>query len=233
MPIIASLASASKKGFEGLGLPVYYSNLFIRSQTDYLSIPANSDLSPGTSAFTVEFFIYPNTTPAYQSVFSCGLSGTSSQGFEIALTGTTLQMVKYTTGGTLNAYNSTLSVTALAWNYIVLTRRSTATNDLQWFVNGTGDSLGTANNDFIAPASLNTTIGVRRSTLTNPTDAYISNLRYRIGVGLSSAPVPTSPLSDDANTRLLTCQSATIIDNATPPNTITNNGVTVSTLAPF
>lgn len=233
MPIIASLASASKRGFEGLGSAVYYSNLFVRTETDYLSIPANSDLSPGTSAFTIEFFIYPNTTPAYQSIFSCGLSGTSSQGFEIALTGTTLQMAKYTTGGSFNAYNSTLSVTALAWNYIVLTRRSTANNDTQWFVNGTGDSLGTANNDFIAPTSLNTTVGVRRSTLTNPTDAYISNLRYRIGVGLSSAPVPTSPLSDDANTRLLTCQSATIIDNATPPNTITNNGVTVSTLTPF
>ena len=233
MPIITTLASASKKGFEGLGLPVYYSNLFVRTETDYLSIPANADLSPGTSAFTVEFFIYPNTTPAYQSVFSCGLSGTSSQGFEIALTGTTLQMVKYTTGGTLSAYNSTLSVTALAWNYIVLTRRSTATNDLQWFVNGTGDTAGTATNDFIAPTSLNTTIGVRRSTLTNPVNAYISNLRYRIGVGLSSAPTPTSPLLDDANTRLLTCQSATIIDNATPPNTITSNGVTVSTLAPF
>lgn len=233
MPIITTLASASKKGFEGLGLPVYYSNLFVRTETDYLSIPANADLSPGTSAFTVEFFIYPNTTPAYQSIFSCGNSGTSSQGFEIALTGTTLQMSKYTTGGSFNPYNSTLSVTALAWNYIVLTRRSTANNDTQWFVNGTADTAGTASNNFTAPSTLNTTIGIRRSVLTGPTNAYISNLRYRIGVGLSSAPVPTAPLTDDAYTRLLTCQSSTIIDNATPPNTITNNGVTVSTIAPF
>jgi len=183
MPIIASLASASKRGFEGLGSAVYYSNLFVRTETDYLSIPANSDLSPGTSAFTIEFFIYPNTTPAYQSIFSCGLSGTSSQGFEIALTGTTLQMVKYTTGGSGNSYNSTLSVTALAWNYIVLTRRSTANNDTQWFVNGTADTAGTASNNFTAPSTLNTTIGIRRSVLTNPANAYISNLRYRIGVG--------------------------------------------------
>lgn len=231
MPIIASLASASKRGFEGLGSAVYYSNLFVRTEADYISMPASSSLAPGNSAFTVEFFIYPNSNN-YQSIFSCGYISGSSGGFEIAIayTGSALivQLVKESF-----SYNSSITVNLGAWNYVCFTRRNTLEGGTQFFINGSADTASRMTNNLTDPATLNTTIGIRRSALTTPANAYISNLRYRIGVGVSSAPVPTSPLTNDANTRLLTCQSATIVDNASPPNTLTNNGVTVSTIAPF
>lgn len=228
MPIISSLASASKKGFEGLGLPVYYSNLFVSSQTDYISMPASSNLAPGTSAFTIEFFIYPNSA-IYQTIFSCAYSSGFTDGFEIAIDSTGVpRLVKES-----STYVSSIAITSGAWNYVCFTRRSTGSNNSQFFINGSAATAATVGNNFSGPSSYNTTIGIRRNVLTTPANAYISNLRYRIGVGLSSAPVPTAPLTDDADTRLLTCQSSTIIDNATPPNTLTNNGVTVSTIAPF
>jgi hypothetical protein len=228
MPIIASLASASKRGFEGLGSAVYYSNLFVSSQTDYISMPASSNLAPGNSAFTIEFFFYPNSA-TYQSIFSCGYLSGSFGGFEIAIDGTGIpRLVKESV-----TYVSSIAINSGAWNYVCFTRRNTSAGGAQFFINGSSATAAQVNNNFTDPASFNTTIGIRRSALTTPANAYISNLRYRIGVGVSSAPVPTSPLTNDANTRLLTCQSATIVDNASPPNTLTNNGVTVSTIAPF
>lgn len=228
MPVIASLASASKRGFEGMGSTVNYSNLFVSSQTDYISMPASSNLAPGNSAFTIEFFIYPNSA-TFQSIFSCGYISGLFGGFEIAIDSSGIpRLIKESV-----AYISSIAITNGAWNYVCFTRRSTGSNDSQFFINGSAATAATVNNNFSDPSLFDTTIGVRRNLLTTPANAYISNLRYRIGVGVSSAPVPTSQLTRDANTRLLTCQSATIIDNASPPNTLTNNGVTVSTLSPF
>jgi hypothetical protein len=232
MPIISSIGASSKTGFAPRGLPVYYSNLFVKAQTDYISMPASANLAPGTSAFTLEFFVYLNTF-TYQSIYSTGFSASASTGFEVTIDSSGFcNLVKYSTGGTLSLFVSTTAVSA-GWNYVVLTRRSTASSDSQWFINGAAANTGTISNDFSAPSTLTTNIGARRSTLTTPADAYISNLRLRIGVGVSSVTVPGNPLQPDANTRLLTCQSSTIIDNAPSPNTLTNNGVTVSTFNPF
>jgi hypothetical protein len=68
-------------------------------------------------------------------------------------------------------------------------------------------------------------------------NGYVSNVRWIKGTALYTASftVPTAPLTAIANTQLLTCQSATIIDNSTNNFTITNNnGATVSsTVTPF
>jgi alpha-tubulin suppressor-like RCC1 family protein/two-component sensor histidine kinase len=69
---------------------------------------------------------------------------------------------------------------------------------------------------------------------------FMSNLRVVKGVGVYTGnfTTPTSPLTStqssgtniaaiaDTSTSLLTCQSATIIDNSSTPLTITNNGTT-------
>jgi hypothetical protein len=228
MPVISSIGAASKTGFAPRGLPVYYSNLFVSSQTDYISMPASSNLAPGASAFTIEFFIYPNSA-TYQSIFSCGYISGLTGGFEIAIDGTGVpRLIKES-----STYVSSVAISSGVWNYVCFSRRSTASNDSQFFINGTAATAATVTNNFSDPSLYDTTIGIRRNVLTTPANAYISNLRYRIGVGVSSAPVPTSPLTNDANTRLLTCQSATIVDNSSSPNTLTNNGVTVSTFNPF
>jgi hypothetical protein len=64
----------------------------------------------------------------------------------------------------------------------------------------------------------------------------MSNLRILNGTALytSSFTVPTSPLTAIANTALLTCNAATIVDNSTNNFTITNNNAaTVSSINPF
>ena len=71
----------------------------------------------------------------------------------------------------------------------------------------------------------------------NRLNAIISNLRYRVGTGVSSVTVPTAPLQNITNTKLLTCQSATIVDNSTANGgtgwTLTNSGATITTSNPF
>jgi hypothetical protein len=65
---------------------------------------------------------------------------------------------------------------------------------------------------------------------------YISNLRIVNGTALytSSFSVPTVPLTAIANTSLLTCNSATIVDGSTNNFAITNNNTaTVSSITPF
>lgn len=234
MPLVSSFSAASKRGFAGLGAQQYYSNLFVASQSDNITMPANSSLAPGTAAFTIEFFIYLNSVGAQQTVFSCGHTTTvPPYGFNIIVwTNGTLRITWPNSLGTTQTYASTTAISTGSWSYVVFTRRSTAIGDSQWYINGSSNTAGRVDGSFSGASSLATVIGRTRNS-SNYLDAYLSNLRYRVGVGVSSSSVPTAPLTADANTVLLTCQSSTIIDNASPPNTLTNNGVTISTLNPF
>lgn len=234
MPLVSSFSAASKRGFAGLGAQQYYSNLFVASQGDEISMPVNSSLSPGTAAFTIEFFIYLNSVGVQQTVFSCGYTtALTPSGFNIYVyIDGTLRIQWINSSGSPQSYSSTTAISTGSWSYVVFTRRSSLAGGSQWYINGSSNTAGQVNRTFSGASSLATVIGRTRNA-SNYLDAYLSNLRYRVGVGVSSSSVPTAPLTADANTVLLTCQSSTIIDNASPPNTLTNNGVTISTLNPF
>jgi hypothetical protein len=201
-----------------------------------LRIANNAALQFGTGDFTVDFWLYGNTSQvAYARALSIGGTyGGSQIGLEIDIQGSTGLIMEVNSG--------TSTVTSIViyspstwknqWNHIAVTRVGTT---FYAFYNGT--LAGS-----VTPASINLigTDGVSiGSSTTNVQywNGYISNLRLVKGTALYTASftVPTAPLTAITNTQLLTCQSATIIDNSTNNFTITNNnGATVSsTVTPF
>jgi hypothetical protein len=104
------------------------------------------------------------------------------------------------------------------------------------YQNGVQSTNGATSSDAVANNSTAINIGSFIGSAISNLNGNISNLRILKGTALytSNFTPSTSPLTAIANTSLLTCQSATIIDNSTNNFAITNNNAaTVSSINPF
>ena len=201
----------------------YYSNLF-DGTGDSLSLSSNAAFAFETGNFTVEFWIRPNSISTTSSFFDLRTPDTTNAGFVIGVFERTLFV---STAGT-NYITTSETLSNDVWYHIALTRSGTS---MKLFLNGTQiGSTYTSNQNFtnntprIATGAAGTYSG------------YISNLRVVKGTAVytSAFTPPTAPLTAISGTSLLTCQSATFIDNS--PNNFTVSAVgdvAVSTQNPF
>ena len=198
----------------------------------YLRVANNAVLIPGLLDFTIEGWVNLTSYSDLNFLYSKGDGGSDAASIGFGVANVTGKL-----WATFNADNiiitgaTTLSLNT--WYHIAITRQS---NIVRMWLDGVQDSTNTTVSNNISTTA-EVRIGRGRGTSTNYFNGYISNLRIVKGTALytSNFTPPTAPLTAIANTSLLTCQSATIIDNSTNNFTITNNNTATvsSAVVPF
>jgi len=220
----------------------YWSGVF-NGSTDFLTAPNNTAFVFGSGDFTVETWVFVNST-AEQYFYA----RTASNGI-----GTTIGINasgKWSGGASVNGTASIYAVssanaTANTWNHVALTRSSTT---LTLWVNGTSVGTNTVSGTLHDPATASYIGEAFPGTNYGLTNGYISNMRVVKGVAVYTGAFtpPTAPLAATQSagtnisaitgtaTSLLACQSNRFIDNSTNAFAITVNGTPkVQAFQPF
>lgn len=191
--------------------------------SQYLTIPNNSSFNFGTGDFTIECWIYTNSS-ATQRIISYNTGAVQPYDLLLVNTGSNVYVSFF--DGTTDNTTGTNYVTQNQWVHIAVTRSGTS---LRIFINGV--LSGSASNSVNLTNSATMYIGRYAASAVQYFSGYISNLRIVKGTAVytSAFTPPTSPLTNITNTSLLTCQNSTIIDNSVNNLTITNNGAVTTT----
>ena len=198
--------------------PAGWSNFF-DGTGDYLSLSARSFAGD----FTLEAWIYPLrfADSGGSSILFCSTS--PNHQVDIKASGAT----SYYNGST-SASSATGRIVLNTWQHYAICRSGTTT---RIFVNG----VLVASNLSDSGTRTFTFIGQFPDGNNYYFQGYMSNVRWATTARYTAAfTPPSSILSSDANTSLLTCQSNRFIDNSTNNFTITKNGDTkVVNFSPF
>lgn len=176
---------------------------FAGGNDDYLTVSPGADFAFGTGDFTIEMFVYHNTRGTYDYLIDGRNSGQTSGPWGLSYgysSGTTLQF----------ASSAGLAIAAPSnpplhkWFHVAVARSGTS---LKMFIDGVAVASATNSTDFSTQPTISY-IGTRYST-EHSFDGFISNLRVVKGTALytSDFTVPTEPLTNVTNTKLLCCQS--------------------------
>jgi hypothetical protein len=178
-----------------------------------LSVADNANLRFGTSAFTIQAWIYRNASGAAHSIIA---KGGASTGYVLQVTST--NVLRFT-HGTTNV-DTTTTIPASAWTHVAAVRTNTSTNGFQLYINGVSSATATVSTDFNQTDTLY--IGSDRSAA-NVMNGYISGLKYTNGTA-ETISVPTAPPTATTNVVLLiNCTNAGIYD-ATSKNDLETVG---------
>ena len=210
----------------------YYSNYF-DGTGDQITVGATATqwaMMHNGNDWTVEFFMYYTDTATSTIIGNSG--ATNSYGFRIFVNSATNDKIV-----NVRLYNNTASplseassahLVRNAWNYVAITYTG-STKTIAFYING--QSSGSSVSGW-TPATNDATNATLIGYGANPLLGYLSNLRISTNVRYGSTPsIPSSPLSSDGNTFLLTCQSNKFIDNSSNGFTLTgagNAGVSLS-----
>jgi hypothetical protein len=167
----------------------------LNGSNQYVTYPQNSAFAFGSSAFTVEFWIYPTSNlPAFASPFT---TGSTSGDFVIDVQSTGLYL-DVNNNATVTA-TSSIALTLNAWNHVAVSRGASGST-LYIFINGQIGASVTNSTSWTNTGVV--TIG-KQSNIYVP--GYISNLRVVKGTQVYSSAFtpPTAPLTAIANTSLL------------------------------
>ena len=198
---------------------------------DYLNTSNNAAFTFDTGDLTIEGWIYQTatSTSTYRVIFADNVYG-STGGYTLYSYNNALNLWKGSGGGGAEVIAPAGTITLNTWTHIAWTR-SGSSNRL--FINGT--QVGATTTDSTNYTSTASFIGASRLG-TFGFAGYISNARILKGTALYTANFtpPASSLTNIANTSLLTCRSATFVDNGPNNFTITVTGnSSVSSFSPF
>ena len=195
-------------------------SIYFDGTGDYLSVVNTSALAFGTGDFTVELWLYLNSTSNAAYIHG-STNSTGNFGFNL-VSGT---MLVYTVGGGAVSYSPSLSTNQ--WTHLAFTRSGTT---LTLYKNGV--SLGTRSfTNNVTAASGSTVIGSETGS-TNFVNGYMADLRMVKGTAVYTANFtpPTAPLTAITNTSLLLSgTNAGIFDNAIKNDLETVGNAQVST----
>lgn len=171
---------------------------------DYLSVADNANLRFGTSAFTIQAWVYRNAAGATHSIIA---KGGASTGFVLQVTST--NVLRFTHGST--NVDTTTTIPASSWTHVAAVRTGTGANGFQLYINGVSSATATVSTDFNQTETLY--VGADRSAA-NVMNGYISNVKYTNGTA-ETITVPTAPATATTNVALLlNFINGGIIDNA-------------------
>ena len=180
---------------------------------DYLSVADNANLRLGTSAFTIQAWVYRNASGTAHSIIA---KGGASTGYVLQVTST--NVLRFT-HGTTNV-DTTTTIPASAWTHVAAVRTNTSTNGFQLYINGVSSATATVSTDFNQTDALY--IGGDRSAA-NVMNGYISGLKYTNGTA-ETISVPTEPPTATTNVALLTNFTNAGVVDATAKNVLETVG---------
>ena len=190
-----------------------YAGYFIGSSNSLTTTA--TQIIPATGDFTIEAMINLSNLGSYPVICAQGtLGGAGRTVFYVSsagglLFGNDVQSVSSATGA-IKVYN---------WYYIAVTRSGA---NLTLYINGV--SVGT--NSVTMGSIQNTTLAIGTDWGGDYFNGgYISN--FRISTVVRTIAIPIAPFANDANTKFLTLQSSTAVDNSSNAYAITNNGSAV------
>jgi hypothetical protein len=201
-----------------------WSNYLGISNSIYIS---TSSVFAFTAAFTVEAWVFPNSTTG---------GGADSRlidiggGIDILFVDST-KAVQVKNNGTTVLTSSSSAISLNTWSHIAVVRNGST---LSIYVNGT--SVGSATYSTTFSDAGDARIARREGSGDGYLDGYISNLRIVKGsaVYTGSFTPSTTPLTAITNTVLLTCQSNRFVDNSASPFGLTPSGTpSVQRFNPF
>lgn len=201
----------------------------------YMTYAANPIGTFGTGAtFTVEGWVnlstYSNTNYFFTLLSSCDQG--SSLYWAIGIGSTGLASVYWYDGNPKTCAGST-ALTKGAWHHVAVVVTSGV---VKIFVNGVSETLSGTTTLTNPTGNSSYTTGTERGA-SNGSSGQISNLRTNTGALYSANFTPsTTPLTNVANTTLLTAQSNRYIDNSSSARTITPFATTpprVQAYSPF
>ena len=205
---------------------------FFNGSTDYLTSTSNTAVTFGTSAYTVEMWVYQNARNA-SGAYLLGGAGTQMIQVNITSTGT----VNANLSGGASYATTTATVPLNTWTHLAFVRTSTSANGFQIYINGVSSATGTDATNYASTNTLN--IGTTNSSTTFVLNGYLSNLRVtKSGALYTSTFTPsTIPLTTTVSAgtvSLLTTQSNRFVDNSAAPFTLTTVGTpSVQAFSPF
>jgi hypothetical protein len=204
--------------FAGTTLPTPYYGAYFDGTGDHLTIPSNAAFNFSTEDLTIECWIYPTAFNSFNYWYSNGDSSVTALKAMYQSNGN--QGISIGNWGGSDLYFTGASVLLNSWNHIAITRQS---GTWRGFVNGV--LAGSSTTSLTIPSGQQSYIGTAPNFTANAT-GYISNFRIVKGTAVYTTAFtpPTQPLTAVAGTSLLTCQSATFIDNSTNNFAITAAG---------
>ena len=193
---------------------------------DYLGWAATSDFAFGTGAYTVEFWVYPDSL-GNTTFFNVA----ATNGFAVTIKSDNVTITKY---GTSNLVETSVAPLIGQWTHYALVREGTGSNQTKIYKNGILEKTGTDSTDWTVTAA--TGLGANAAGEGKEWDGKISNFRVVKGTAVytSSFRTPTEPLTNITNTVLLCCNDSSTTGSSVTPGTITANGdPTASSDSPF
>lgn len=215
----------------------FYSNFFSSTLKQYITVPNNSALQVTNKRFIVEAWINLTALPANTGttdayiIMQKGTVATSDMewAFAILQTGGTIRLnfQGSSNGTTITSYQSSaVTMVVNTWYHVAITKSN---RTVSYYLNGVKFGTSTIAAGMITMFSSTGDVGIGNTyTGTQALYAgYISNLRFINGsiVYSSDGFVPsTTQLTAIGDTKLLTCQSATLVDNSTNNFTLSYGG---------
>ena len=200
---------------------------------DYLEIADHADFDLGNSNFTVECWVKGIADGSNRNIVGQWSSGNKSWS---VFWGAANQYhdkwgFKYSTDNSNETQISDVLLNDNQWHHIAVVRDG---NDLKLY----RDGQLRKKHDISSATLYNSADPCRIANdgWDSPLDCHISNLRLVKGsvVYTTSFKVPTEPLSNITNTKLLCCNGTSTTSSTVTPGTITANGdPTSSTVTPF
>lgn len=206
---------------------------FFNGTSDFLTTATSSAFTMGTGDFTVEAWVYLNTPATNGGVTTDrwvfgGFNFTPA--FVCFINNSTIYRASIWNG--TNQFDSSITIEPYRWTHVAWVRRSGVLNIYTNGVSGYVNASYTTN----WTASTTPHIGRADSSVDRYFPGFISNLRVIKGAAAYTAnfTVPTSQLTADVNTSLLTCQSNRFVDSSFNNFTISINGSTaIQKFSPF
>ena len=198
----------------------------------------SGDFQWGTEAFTIEGFVFmagPNSV--YGPVLIDERPASTNGAYVYLAIDSSQRLVMSVEGGSyyVRTTGDIRSDRIGKWTHFAFVRSSTSTNQSFLFWNGNKVATGTIPTNFNA-ATVSRLGGLKYVTATNNRLNYYSNFRFLKGTALytgSTYTIPTEPLTNITNTKLLTLQSNRFVDNSNNSNnSFTGNGSTTA-IVPF
>jgi hypothetical protein len=204
-PTTASYNTLYSTSFDGTG--------------DYLTLSNNTLLGMGSGNFTIEFWMYQTALSNYRQILDV-LDG-NSVGRLILWVGSDGTLTNLGQSGNQRHSTASGAIVINTWTHVALVRSSGTT---KFYINGTQSGSNYTDSTNYTCTTGTVYIGINSDGSTYPYIGYLSNFRMVKGTAVytSAFTPPTTSLTAIANTSLLTCQNATLIDNSTNNFTITS-----------